>query len=110
MSTNPRYAKYQQRVNDRKRLKAEHRDCWICRVFGRNPTIDYTLPAGHPLAFEMDELVPISKGGSPTYDNSDATHRCCNQWRGNKSVEEVLAMATGTRHKKPMKLEQPIDF
>ena len=79
---------------------------------GRPDEIDYTLPAGHPYSFEMDELIPISKGGLPTYENSDATHRCCNQWRGNKSVEKVLEIAAeihGCKNK-PKKLEQPIEF
>lgn len=75
-------------------LKAQQRPCWICQAFGRDGTIDYSLPSGHPYSFEMDELVPVSKGGSPIdRGNVDATHRCCNQWRGNKSVATVLVMA-----------------
>ena len=98
MSSNPRYANYQARVNVRRWLKAQGRPCWICRAFGRTGTIDYSLPAGHPYSFEVDELVPVSLGGSPTArSNVDATHRCCNQWRGNKTVEQVLRMAGGTR-------------
>lgn len=75
-------------------LRAQHRDCWICREFGRDPTIDYSLPAGDPMSFECDELLPVSRGGSP-YDreNVDAAHRRCNQWRSNKSVAEVKAIA-----------------
>ena len=96
MSTNPRYADYQGRVNLRRWLRAQGRPCWICRAFGRTGTIDYSLPARHPLSFEVDELVPVSKGGSPTSrSNVDAAHRCCNQWRGNRSVEEVLRIARG---------------
>ena len=75
-------------------LKAQGRPCWICQAFGRDGTIDYSLPAGHPYAFEVDELVPVSKGGSPIdRTNVDAAHRCCNQWRGNKSVETVIRIA-----------------
>lgn len=113
MSNNPRYANYTRRVRDRNRLKAERRGCWICRVFGRPDHIDYSLPAGHPHSFEMDEIIPISKGGSPTYDNADAAHRCCNQWRGNRSVEEVVEIAKRKGHaknKKPVVLEQPLSF
>lgn len=77
-------------------LKAQRRGCWICAAFGRDPTIDYSLAPGNPGSFECDELVPVSRGGSP-YDplNVDATHRRCNQWRGNKSVEQVRAIAAG---------------
>lgn len=76
------------------RLRAEGRPCWICRAFGRPAAIDYSLPAGHPLSFECDELVPVSKGGSPVDpSNLDATHRRCNEWRGNRSVGWVLRRA-----------------
>ena len=73
---------------------AEGRGCWICRAFGRPDAIDYSLPARHPRSFELDELVPVSKGGSPIdYGNVDAAHRECNNWRGNRSVAQVLAIA-----------------
>ena len=102
MSSNVRYANYQGRVNLRRWLKSQARPCWICRAFGKSGTIDYSLPAGHPLSFEVDELVPVSKGGSPTSrSNVDAAHRCCNQWRGNRSVEEVIALAHGSATRAP---------
>ena len=42
---------------------------------------------------ECDELVPVSRGGSP-YDRANvaAAHRCCNNWRGNRGMGEVVAM------------------
>jgi len=62
-----------------KRLRAEQRPCHLC-----GQPIDYTLPAGHPWSFEVDHLVPISRGGDPyDYANVDAAHRICNQRRGN---------------------------
>ena len=95
---NPRYAKSSARVKLRNRLRAEGRGCWICRAFGRPDAIDYTLPARHPRSFEVDELVPVSKGGSPIdYGNVDAAHRECNIWRGNRSVQEVIAIAKNFR-------------
>ena len=98
MSTNPRYARGSARVKLRNRLRAEGRGCWICRAFGRPDAIDYSLPARHPRSFEVDELVPVSKGGSPTdYDNVDAAHRECNIWRSNRGVGEVLAIARAQR-------------
>ena len=96
MSRNVRYNNGSARTKARNRLKAEGRGCWICRAFGRPDAINYDLPAGHPGAFEVDELVPVSKGGSPIqYDNLDATHRKCNEWRGNRSVQEVFFLARG---------------
>lgn len=45
---------------------------------------DYSLPAGHPMSFEVDEIVPVSKGGDPLdFDNTQPTHRVCNQRKGN---------------------------
>lgn len=75
----------------RLRLKAERRPCHIC-----GQPIDYDLPAGDPMSFEVDELVPVSRywlGGYATaqqcaldYANVDAAHRICNQRRGNRAV------------------------
>lgn len=78
MSDNPRYRNYSARVKLRNRLKAEGRPCALC-----GQPIDYTLPARHPMSFEMDEIVPVSKGGSPIdYDNVQAAHRICNERKG----------------------------
>lgn len=105
MASNPRYGNGNARRKLARRVKAEGRGCWICRAFGRDDRIDYSLPAGHPMAFELDELCPVSKWGeggyaSATacaldYGNVDAAHRRCNQWRGNKSVAQVLSIARG---------------
>lgn len=108
MSRNIRYRNGHARRSNRKRMIAEGRGCWICRAFGRPDEIDYSLPPGHPMSFELDELVPVSKywlGGYATpeqcaldYANNDAAHRCCNQWRGNRTVGEVLALAKHAGH------------
>ena len=96
MSSNVRNKNGNARRKLRTWLKAQGRPCWICRAFGRPAEIDYSLPARHPWSFEVDELVPVSKGGDPLdRNNVDAAHRCCNQWRGNKSVAEVKAIAHG---------------
>lgn len=113
-SSNPRTTNGAARRRLRLRLKAEGRGCWICRAFGLPDAIDYDLPSGHPMSFEVDELIPVSKwreGGysSPTacaldYQNVDAAHRKCNVWRGNKSVAEVYAIARGKKgYKRPLK-------
>lgn len=103
MSNNPRYANGNARTKLRRWLMAQGRPCWICRAFGRDGTIDYTLPRGHPYAFEVDELIPISKGGSPIdRNNVDATHRRCNQWRSNKSVATVLRIAREANGELPL--------
>lgn len=95
MATNPRSANGNARRKLRMWLKSQRRPCWICQAFGLDGEIDYSLPARHPLSFEVDELVPVSRGGSPLdRANVAAAHRRCNQWRGNRSVEEVLRIAS----------------
>jgi hypothetical protein len=108
-SSNPRYARYQERVNVRKWLRAQRRPCWICRAFGREGSIDYSLPSGHPFSFEVDDLVPVSAGGDPaSRSNVDAAHRCCNQWRGARPVGVVLELARKDKGCVPDVKEPPI--
>lgn len=79
---NPRYANGSARRKLRAWLKAQGRPCHIC-----GQAIDYSLPAGDPLSFEVDEIVPVSKGGDPLdRSNVDAAHRICNQRRGNRDI------------------------
>lgn len=79
--SNIRYKNGSARRNVRAWLKSQGRPCHICGL-----PIDYSLPAGDPMSFEVDELVPVSLGGSP-YErtNVDAAHRICNQKRGNRT-------------------------
>ena len=103
MASNPRRSNGSRRTALRKRLAAEGRPCWICRVMGRSGRIDYSLRFPHPNSFVVDELVPVSRyelGGYPTpeaaaldYGNLAAAHKCCNEWRGNKTVAEVMRIA-----------------
>ena len=80
-----RYANGSARRKVRAWLKAQGRPCHIC---GR--AIDYSLPAGHPMSFEVDEIVPVSKGGS-AIDRSNVApaHRICNERRGNKPLRKA---------------------
>ncbi len=83
VASNPRYANGNARRKLRAWLKAQQQPCHICGM-----AIDYSLPAGNPMSFEVDEIVPVSKGGSPLdRANVAAAHRVCNERRGNKSVE-----------------------
>lgn len=70
------------RTRLRARVAAEGAPCHLC-----GKAIDYTLPAGHPMCFELDEIVPVSKGGDPLdRANVAPAHRVCNQRRGNRPL------------------------
>lgn len=82
---------------------AEGRPCAIC-----GKPIDYSLDwwvdpkdgkrKRHPLSAEVDEIIPISRGGSPIeYENLQMAHRICNQRRGNKPMESIK----GKQEEKP---------
>lgn len=77
---NPRRANGHRRSELRRWLRSQGLPCHICGL-----PIDYSLPAGDPMSFEVDEIVPVSKGGSPLdRSNVAPAHRICNQRRGNK--------------------------
>ena len=110
MAHEPRYANGAARRKLRDRIRAEGRPCWICVVMGKSAKasrIDYSLRFPHPYSFVLDELVPVSKywlGGYPTaqaaaldYRNLAAAHKCCNEWRSNMTVDEVMRVAQGRK-------------
>ena len=73
----------------RARLKAQGRPCHIC-----GQPIDYSLPAGNPMSFEVDEIVPVSRGGSPIdMGNVAPAHRICNERRGNRPIRRGAGTA-----------------
>lgn len=77
-----------------------------CGICGR--PIDLSLPQYElrngrrirtPWSLECDEIVPISRGGSPTNPNNlQPTHRVCNQRKGNKTMEELEAASSPKEH------------
>lgn len=91
---NPRRANGARRDALRKRVAAMGLPCHICGL-----PIDYSLATyvdptdgktkRHPMSFELDELVPVSKGGNPLdISNVAPSHRICNQRRGNKTLRK----------------------
>ncbi|MDY5272093.1 MAG: hypothetical protein SPH35_08120, partial [Tractidigestivibacter sp.] len=59
--------------------------CWICGL-----PIDPAQPNLSPYQGVVDELVPVSQGGSPLDPGNCApAHRCCNAWRSAKPVALV---------------------
>ena len=99
MATNIRYANGNARRKVRARLKARGDVCGIC-----GKPIDYSLGMitdpktgkrrPHPMSFVVDEVVPVSKGGSP-YDinNCRAAHWICNARRGDGTKKKQVVSA-----------------
>lgn len=54
-----------------RRLKPE---CGIC-----GEPIDYSLHYLDPMAFVVDHIIPLSKGGADEVANKQAAHRGCNR-------------------------------
>lgn len=94
MSNNPRRANSAKRNKIRQILKDRGDPCHICKL-----PIDYSLPPGHPMSFEVDEITPVSRYWEGGYksakecaldiDNCAPAHRICNQRRGNKTIGEM---------------------
>lgn len=96
MARNPRYYavggwKARERMLQIVRTRAASGE--VCAICGQ--PIDLTLPQTFidpkdgkrkraPWSLECDEIIPVSRGGSPVdADNIRPTHRVCNQRRGN---------------------------
>ena len=83
----PRKIHFKLRNDLRARVFALGLPCGIC---GRE--IDYTLPAGTPMSPELDEIIPVSRGGSPyDFDNLQPAHRECNQRKGNRMASDKIS-------------------
>ena len=76
--SDPRNANGHRRRKLRERVKSLGMPCALC-----GKPIDYSLPPMHPMSYELDEIVPVSRGGDPLdFDNVQATHRICNERKG----------------------------
>ncbi len=83
---NPRRTNSSRRNKLRARVKARYEPCHIC-----GQPIDYDLPAGHPMSYELDEIIPVSRGGDPyDIDNVAPAHRICNQRKSNKLPSDAV--------------------
>lgn len=83
MAHNPRRSNGSARNKLARQVLAEEDHCWIC-----GQPVDKDLRGTiHPLAPEIDEIIPVSAGGDPLdRANVHLAHRICNERRGNKPV------------------------
>ncbi len=78
----------------RARVKAMGLPCALC-----GQPIDYSLPALDPWSYELDEIVPVSLGGSELDpDNVQPAHRICNQRKGNRMFYVCDVAHKGAAH------------
>ena len=91
--SNPRRTNGHRRDLVRRRVLAEEDVCWLC-----GGLVDKTLKTPDPGSPEVDEVIPVSKGGSP-YDRTNCrlSHRACNRQRSDGDPKPRMAPLTTTR-------------
>lgn len=67
---------------DIRHLLVFERDEWICHLC--NTIIDRTLRGDSWMRATLDHIIPLSKGGTHTYDNVAAAHWFCNMQKGDR--------------------------
>lgn len=93
--SNPRRANGWERTKLIKRKKALGLPCHLCG-YPIPPDVHYM----DKRAFVLDELVPISRGGQSTWENTAGAHRCCNSWRGAKPITKALRARIRMRYER----------
>lgn len=80
----------------RQRVLAAYDVCAIC-----GKPVDKTLQTPHPMSAEVDELIPVSRGGDPySFTNCRLTHRICNRMKSDKTDEHARALLAGRQEVK----------
>lgn len=96
----PRRVNRSARNMARQRVLATDTPCAIC---GR--PIDPTIRWPDPWSAEVDEIIPVSRGGSPTdLRNLNKVHRRCNQLKSDKSLEWARRAARGEQPTNPARV------
>ena len=74
---------------NRQRMRARiARDKPSCHICGT--PIDYTLPHLDPMAYVIDHVVPLAKGGRDAIDNVKASHRSCNSTKRARNIAPIV--------------------
>lgn len=104
---NPRRANGTQRNAVVARVKREESHCWLCKR-PVDKSLPYLMPGAHtarcrdrsgcpgclphPWRGVVDEIIPVSRGGSPfDRNNCHLAHWICNNRRGNRPAGEKKA-------------------
>lgn len=70
-------------------IKVMERDGWKCQLCGK-PAPKLLRGKMHPMAPELDHIIPLAAGGKHTYENTQCAHRSCNMAKGAKPVGQLL--------------------
>jgi 5-methylcytosine-specific restriction endonuclease McrA len=61
--------------------------CYLC-----GEPVDKSLPKTHRMSAEVEDVVPVSRGGNPTdINNLRLAHKACNLKKGNMSLDAFMA-------------------
>lgn len=60
----------------------------VCHICGS--PIDFHLPHLDPMAFVIDHVIPLAKGGSDDISNVKAAHRTCNSTKRARLVVPIV--------------------
>lgn len=94
---NPRRANGWRRDQLRRRVLAAYDVCAIC-----GKPVDKSLKTPHPMSAEVDELVPVSRGGDPlSFGNCRLVHRRCNRLKSDGTDTHARAMLAKQPEHKP---------
>lgn len=92
--SNPRRTNGAKRNAIRRRVLAYYDTCYIC-----GQAVDKTLKTPHPLSAEVDEVIPVSRGGSPyDWNNVRLAHRACNRLKSTHSADYARVKIRGASH------------
>ncbi|PYC75203.1 hypothetical protein C7C45_04865 [Micromonospora arborensis] len=89
-----------------KRREVFERDGWLCQLCGE-PTLRET--GTDPRSASVDHTIPLTEGGSHTYDNTVTAHLACNVWeKRTKSLADHWDARWESVADKPIPLGQAI--
>ena len=71
------------------------RDGWVCQICGKPVNPDEKYPSS--VSPSIDHIVPLSRGGSHTFENVQLTHLKCNKQKFTKTLAEYRIYLVNTR-------------
>lgn len=76
-------------------IKVFERDNWICHICGKKTLKTKIGSCDHPKSPTLDHIIPVSRGGSHTYDNIKCACRSCNNKKGNRNHGQQILPGLG---------------